>query len=123
MFSGPASRCARIRGNPAQRDEICRRAGRKEARTSARKTAVRAKAAALERFSGLLLCRRWRAHQSASCDTTSGVPFCGPFCEFESALTWEVAPTSQLKPTFSSPRVLREEVSEALHPRMGSDLR
>src|SRR5215467_6317653 len=56
-----------------------RKAGRREARTSGRKREPRAAGEASARPWGHLLCKRWRAHLSVSCDKKSGVPRDVPF--------------------------------------------
>src|SRR3984893_16153391 len=79
IFSGPASRCVRSPGNRARQGDSDRKAGRREARTSAMKRGVRAAAEASARLWGRPLCKRWRAHLSVSCDKKSGVPWNVPF--------------------------------------------
>src|SRR5438105_9171369 len=79
MFSGPASRCVRSPGNRARPGESDRQAGRRAAQTSAMKREVRAAGEASARLWGQPLCKRWRAHLSASCDKKSGIPWNVPF--------------------------------------------
>src|SRR5438477_8426858 len=78
-FSDPANHCDRSPDNPGQSNDIDRRGAPKAAQTSATKKEVRAKAEPWARLSGLLLCRRWRAHVPESCDKKSGVPWWVPF--------------------------------------------
>src|SRR6266576_3384714 len=79
MFAGPASRCVRSPGNRARQGDSDRKAGRREARTSAMKKEVRAAGEASARISGRPLCKRWRAHLYVSFDKKSGVPRDVPF--------------------------------------------
>src|SRR5712671_4311633 len=79
MLSGLASHCVRSRGNRARQGDSDRKAGRREARTSARKTGVRATGEASARLSPLPLCKRWRVHLPVSCDKTSGISRVVPF--------------------------------------------
>src|SRR5207245_8449892 len=79
MFSGPASRCVRSPGNRGRKGDSDRKAGRREARTSAMKREVRAAGEASARLWGRPLCKRWRAHLSVSCDKKSGIPWNVPF--------------------------------------------
>src|SRR5258708_30747069 len=79
MFAGPASRCVRSPGNRARPGDSDRKAGRREARTSAMKGEVRAAGQASARLWGRPLCKRWRAHLSVSYDKKSGVPRDVPF--------------------------------------------
>src|SRR5579871_1357183 len=85
MFLGPANRYVRSQGNRAQQGDIDRKAGRREARTSAMTREVRAQGAASARLSGRPLCRRGKAHRCVLSDTTSGisrdVPFFAPVVE------------------------------------------
>src|SRR5438270_8564708 len=74
IFSGPANRCVRSPGNRARQGDSDRKAGRREARTSAMKKEVRAAGEAPARLGGRPLCKRWRAHLSVPCDKKSSVP-------------------------------------------------
>src|SRR5437667_6780818 len=78
-FSGPAGRCVRSPGNRARQGDSDRKAGRREARTSAMKKEVRAAGEASARLSGRPLCKRWRAHLPVSCDKKLDVPWDVPF--------------------------------------------
>src|SRR6266567_5055396 len=79
IFSGPASRCVRSPGNRARQGDSDRKAGRREARTSATKKEVRGAGEASARLLDRPLYKRWRAHLSVSCDKKSGVPWDVPF--------------------------------------------
>src|ERR1700756_3737536 len=78
--SGPASRCGRSPGNQAPPDDSDRKAVRREARTFAKKMAVRATEELSARLLARLLYKRWRGHLSALCDKKSGVPQFVLFC-------------------------------------------
>src|SRR5207237_62125 len=81
MFSGPASRCVRSPGNRARQGDSDRKAGRREARTSAMTREARGAGEASARLSGRPLYKRWRAHLSVSCDKKSGVAWDVPFLQ------------------------------------------
>src|SRR5438445_2646153 len=81
MFSGPASRCVRSPGNRARQGDSDRKAGRREARTSAMAREARGAGEASARVSGRPLYKRWRAHLSVSCDKMSGVASDVPFLQ------------------------------------------
>src|SRR5580704_9214528 len=83
---GPASYCVRIPGNREPPSDSDRKAGRREARTSATKTEVRAEAEVLARLSDRPLDKRRRVHRSVPCDTKLGVPFGVPLFGFVSAI-------------------------------------
>src|SRR5271155_5873965 len=90
MFLGPASCYVRSPGNRARLGDSDRKAGRRAARTFARKREVRATRVAWARLSGQPPCKRWRDHRSVSCDKKSGVPwdllFVAPFLGFGPAI-------------------------------------
>src|ERR1700722_7011192 len=86
IFPGPASRCVRILGNRAPPDDNDRKAARRAIRTCATKTEFREAREELAHLSGRPLCKRWRTHRSALCDTKLGAPFGVPSFRFELAI-------------------------------------
>src|ERR1700740_182584 len=83
IFSGRANRCARSRDNRARQGDSDRKAGRRGARTPAKKREVRAAGEASALLSGRPLYKRWRAHPSAWCDKKSGVAWDAPLLGLE----------------------------------------
>src|SRR6266581_1293586 len=105
MFSGPASRCVRSPGNRARQGDSDRKAGRREARTSAMTREVRATGEVSARLSGRPLYKRWRAHLSVSCDKISAVASDVPFLQ----RAIEMMRASQKPPTpFGRPALSRD---------------
>src|ERR1700688_225451 len=86
IFLDPANRCVRSLGNPARPGDSDRKAARRVAPTSGTNTELPPAREAVGRLSSRPLCKIWRAHRSASCDTKWGVPFGVPFFGFVAAM-------------------------------------